>query len=177
MRDALRLMVKVFAVVFGAGAAVVVLGYLVLGSLYMYKRIEAPKQTANQPNNEATVDALVKKYGGTLTGVELYDPNSLPDVLPEAQLDCADKNKPWVKARGKGPLCWVEIDQKVAATITVQEAKDNLAGWMAVPDQAAKGFVWDENGKLLSPPCPQNDPLGLNTKSKCAPLPGQKTTQ
>lgn len=135
MRDALRLMSKVFAVVFGAGAAVVVLGYLALGGLYIYNRIETPKQTATQPD----YDALAAKYGGTSSDrptesfAQLYDPKGIvPDVLPEAQLDCTDKDKPWVEARGKGPLCWVEIDQKIAATIAPQEAKDNLAGWMTV---------------------------------------------
>jgi hypothetical protein len=52
---------KVFAVVFGAGAAVVVLGYLALGGLYIYNRIETPKQNATQPD----YDGLAAKYGGT----------------------------------------------------------------------------------------------------------------
>lgn len=86
MREAGRLMAKVFAVVFGAGAAIVVLGYLVLGGLHIYNRIETPKPV--------DYGALATKYGGTLTGIELYDSNSLPDVLPEAQLDCAKLPNP-----------------------------------------------------------------------------------
>jgi hypothetical protein len=183
MRDALRLMAKVFAVVFGAGAAVVVLGYLVLGGLYIYNRIEAPKQSATPD-----YDALAKKDGGivvqpTESFAQLYDVNGfIPDLLPEAQLDCADEDKPWVKARGKGPLCWVEIDKKIAATIAPQEAKANLAGWMTVSPDAKDRFAnFGPPEKLRSShalsPCPENDPLGLNQKSKCAPLPGQKTNQ
>jgi hypothetical protein len=159
MRDALRLMAKVFAVVFGAGAAVVVLGYLVLGGLYVYKRIETPSQQSNETAAQSGNDILAKKHGGTVetgTFAPLYDPKDLPDVLPDAHLDCEDKNGPWLKYSGKAPLCSVQIDGKVAAVISRQEVKDNLAGWVTVP------------------PCPANDPLGLNAKSSCTPLPGRR---
>ena len=108
MGDALRLMAKVFAVVFGAGAAVVILGYLVLGGLYVYNRIEAPpKQPAAAIQPE--------------TFAPLYDPKALPDVLPDAQLDCEDKKGPWLKYSGKAPMCAIEIDGKVAAVISQEE--------------------------------------------------------
>lgn len=53
MKDAARLMVKVFAVVFGAGSAVVVLLYLLLGGYYLYGGIERANQATSEPNPEA----------------------------------------------------------------------------------------------------------------------------
>jgi hypothetical protein len=94
--------------------------------------------------------------------IPLYDKKGfVPDVLPHAQLNCEDKNGPWLKYSGKAPMCSVVIDGKVAAVISQQEVKDNLAGWMTVQPGAP-------------PPCPTNDPLGLNTKSPCTPLPGRQ---
>ena len=174
MRDALRLMAKVFAVVFGAGAAIVVLGYIALGGLYIYSRIEAPREqpTATQTTT-ATPDATTNE------AIPLYDRKGfIPDVLPDAQLNCENKNGPWLKYSSKPPMCSVEIEGKVAAVISRQEVKDNLAGWMSVLESSHKGDPLDSLGTKATksgspPPCPSNDPLGLYVKSKCAPLPGK----
>jgi hypothetical protein len=156
-------MAKVFAVVFGAGAAVVVLGYLVLGGLYVYNRIEAPRE---QPTSAQTTSASAN--APTIEAVPLYDKKgSMPDVLPDAQLNCEDKNGPWLKYSGKAPVCSVEIDGKVAAVISQQEVKDNLKGWMTVASGAKSP------NKDAPPPCPASDPVGLYTKSPCTPLPGR----
>jgi hypothetical protein len=40
MKEAARLMTKLFAVVFGAGSATVVLRYFLLGGYYVYARTE-----------------------------------------------------------------------------------------------------------------------------------------
>ena len=132
MRNAARLMGKVFAVVFGAGCALVVLMYLTLGAYYIYERIEQHKQFAAQPD----YDAIASKYGGTsqpsATFTPLYDAKSVPDVLPDAELDCSNDG-PRLKYSGKAPMCRVMIDGKIAAVITQQMVKDNLAGWTIVP--------------------------------------------
>ena len=124
MRDALRLMAKVFSVVFGAGAAVVVLGYMVLGGLYIYVRIERPRSYVDTitAKNEATktpdYDALAKKYGGTTI------PAPPAGFVPEATLDCS----PGWAAAG----CTVQVDDKDVAFIDQEHMKTAIAGWNAV---------------------------------------------
>lgn len=120
MRDAARLMVKVFAVVFGAGSAVVVLLYLVLGGYYLYGRIERANQASSQRNQK--------------TFIETYDPKSAPDFVPGAELDCrtaqSGEHGPWEK------YCSVLIGGRLAAFISREEVKSNLAGWMTVSPPA-----------------------------------------
>lgn len=115
MKDAIKLMVKVFAVVFGAGGAVVVLLYLLLGAYYVYGRIGRSNH-ASAPNPK--------------TFIETYDPKSAPDFVPDGQLDCRsaqpDEHGPWEK------YCSVLIGGRLAAFISREEVKSNLAGWMTV---------------------------------------------
>jgi hypothetical protein len=128
MRDALRLMAKVFAVVFGAGSAIVVLLYMLLVGYYVYGRIELPNKAAKE--HELTTKAAkeqASQASSTVTFVETYEPNSAPKVLPNAQLDCpSDK-----KSSEHGPLeelqiCSVLIDGRVVALISRENAKNNL---------------------------------------------------
>ncbi|MGC2664055.1 MAG: hypothetical protein WA305_08175 [Candidatus Acidiferrales bacterium] len=114
MKDAVKLMVKVFAVVFGTGRAVVVLLYLLLGAYYVYGRIGRSNH-ASAPNPK--------------TFIETYDPKSAPDFVPDAQLDCRSQTAehgPWEK------YCSVLIGGRLAAFISREEVKSNLAGWMSV---------------------------------------------
>ena len=113
MREAARLMAKVFAFVFGAGSAVVVLLYLMLGAYYVYGRIERARYSS--PNSA--------------TFIETYDPRSLPDGLPKAELDCgpsqSKEHDPWEKYR----RCKILIDGRLAALISRDEAKLSLEGF------------------------------------------------
>jgi hypothetical protein len=127
MRDAARLMAKVFAVVFGAGSAVVVLLYIMLGAYYLYGRIDrsyrAPIQTAKSDDQAGTF-------------IETYDAKSfpagfIPDSVPKAELDC-EANGPWLKYSGKVAMCSVLIGGRLTAFISRDEVKSNLAGWMTV---------------------------------------------
>jgi hypothetical protein len=82
---------------------------------------------ARKPDEPPTTQGTTQ---GTGQGIFLYDPKGfVPDVLPDAQLDCEDKKV----HSGKTPVCSVMIDGKVAALISRQTVKDNLAGWLDVP--------------------------------------------
>ena len=132
MKEAARLMAKVFAVVFGGGSAVVMLLYLVLGAYYIYGRIEQ--------RNQIATDAQTSPAGKTGTFIKVYDQKSfpvgfVPDGLPNAELDCHPKDS----------LCSVLIDGRLAALISREEAKSNLAGWRDV--QPLPNSQVTDNGK------------------------------
>lgn len=145
-----------------------VLAYLVLGAFYLYARIEESRQTAAaQPTSAA--------QHTTESFAQLYDPKGfVPDVLPDAQLDCDDAKGPWLKYSGKAPMCSVMIDNKIAAVMTRQEVKDNLAGSVTIYSGTASEKTDNATKKDAPPPCPTKDPLGLYTKSPCAPLPAER---
>jgi hypothetical protein len=112
--DAARLMVRVFSVVFGAGGAIVVLLYLVLGAYFIYKRIEPAK-----PNNDT---AAVLSKGSF---IQTYDPSASPDFLPDAKLNC-ETDGPWLKYANKAALCSVLVGGRVAALISRDDVKSSL---------------------------------------------------
>jgi hypothetical protein len=117
MRDALNLMAKVFAVVFGAGSAVVVLLYLVLGAFYIYGRIEQARQNSQPKFNPNA------PYTSEPPKIDLP-----AGFIPDAQVDCPtdrkSKDYQW---------CSVLIDGKAVANLSRQEMRDSLAGWVDVP--------------------------------------------
>lgn len=81
MKEAAKLMATVFAVVFGAGSALIVLMYLFLGGYYLYGRIERANRTSIQIiDSDRSAGAFIKTY----------DPKSIPkDIfVPDAALDC-----------------------------------------------------------------------------------------
>jgi hypothetical protein len=114
VNDAARLMVRVFSVVFGAGGAVVVLLYLVLGAYFLYRRIES----ANSSNGTA---AVLSK--GSF--IQTYDLSASPDFLPNAKLDC-QTDGPWLKYANRVAVCSVLVDGRVAALISREDVKASL---------------------------------------------------
>ena len=93
--------------------------YFLLGGDYLYGRIERAKQSLIEPSPKSLV--------------ETNDPKSAPDFIPDAQLDCPtlqpSEHGPWEK------YCSVLIGGKLAASISREELKSNLAGWVTVNPQ------------------------------------------
>lgn len=124
MRDAARLMFKVFAVVFGAGSAVVVLIYLLLGGYYLYGRIRVSNQVEQRSSVLGTASEDITP------SLPLYDPKAIPKdaVVPNAELNCRWLNPP----PPKGFLletCAVLVGGRLAAFISRDDAKLSLEGF------------------------------------------------
>lgn len=124
MRDAARLMLKVFAVVFGAGGAAVVLTYLLLGAYFLYGRINR----FNQSKSGNTEQYSAASGGGySVPSIFLYDPNAIPKgaVVPDAQLNCRWSNPPPPKGYVLD-TCAVLVGGRLAAFISRDQARQVL---------------------------------------------------
>ncbi len=134
MREAARLMAKVFAVVFGAGAAVVVLLFLLVGVDYLYERVQHRDwQTGSGGTASAKQGAVTPEIPDN--EVTEWDENGKP-VGWKVQLDCPPK----------GSSCSVSVGGKAVGSISRQEVKDNLAGYIIYdPDEFGPPVPLDQS--------------------------------